>query len=59
MNAWGRKILNIFNAFPMYETGLVRLFRTEYSQDYKHMKSMGYEINDMFVKNFLKARKVS
>lgn len=57
MIAWGRVVLNSLNGFSSRETGLVRLFRTEYSKDYKHFKSMGYEINDNFVKGFLRARK--
>lgn len=35
------------------ETPLVRMFRTEYSADYKRMKKTGYEITDENVRLIL------
>lgn len=57
MIAWGRMFNSAMHGISTSgETGLVRMFRIEYAKDYKHMKSMGYEINDSTVKAFLRAR---
>ena len=58
MIAWGKAIVGAMNGFNNEsETGLVRMFRVEYANEYRHLKQMGYEINDSFVKTFLKTRK--
>ena len=58
MIAWGRAIIGAMNGFKNEsESGLVRMFRVEYSKEYRQMKMMGYEINDNFVKTFLNTRK--
>jgi hypothetical protein len=60
MIAWGRMITSFFTGFNNdAETGLMRLFRIEYAEEYRHMKRMGYEINDINVKAFLETRKQS
>lgn len=60
MIAWGRMILNAMNGFrPAKETGLVRMFRVEYANEFHHLEKMGCEINDSFVKQFLSDRKYS
>lgn len=57
MIAWGKAIVHAMNGFhDTKETGLVRMFRTEYSKDYYWMKKQGVNINDKFVKNFLNVR---
>lgn len=35
------------------DTGLVRLFHTEFNRDYRYAKKHGALINDQFVKTFL------
>jgi len=58
MIAWGKAIVGAMNGFKNEsETGLVRMFRVEYANEYRHLKQMGYEINDSTVKAFLRARK--
>lgn len=60
MNAWGRIIMSAMNGFRKPDdTGLVRMFRIEYANEYRHMEKMGCEINDSFVKQFLLDRKQS
>lgn len=60
MIAWGRVFLNCLNGFrDTKETGLTRMFRTEYSKEYNWMQKNGCEINDDFVKQFLADRKHS
>ena len=60
MNAWGRIIMSAMNGFNRKDdTGLVRMFRIEYANEYRHMEKMGCEINDSFVKQFLADRKKS
>lgn len=57
MIAWGRMIMSAMNGFHNEaESGLVRMFRIEYGKEYRHMKKMGYQINDTTVKAFLKVR---
>ena len=60
MIAWGRAIIGAMNGFhDTRETGLVRMFRTEYSKEYYWMKKNGCEINDRTVRTFLDVRKKS
>ena len=60
MIAWGRMILSAMNGFnTSNDSGLVRMFRIEYANEYRHMEKMGCEINDSFVKQFLADRKQS
>ena len=60
MTAWGRMILMAISGFPSTkETGLTRMFRIEYGKEYEHLKNMGCEINDSFVKQFLADKKYS
>lgn len=60
MIAWGRAIIGAMNGFKdTKETGLTRMFRTEYSKEYQMMKRSGCEINDNFVRTFLDMRKHS
>lgn len=60
MIAWGRAIIGAMNGFPdTRETGLVRMFRTEYAKEYYWMKKNGCEINDSFVRTFLELRRKS
>lgn len=60
MIAWGRMIMSAMNGFSRKDdSGLVRMFRIEYSNEYRHMEKMGCEINDTFVKQFLADRKCS
>ena len=60
MIAWGRAIIGAMNGFPdSRESGLMRMFRTEYAKDYHWMKKNGCEINDNIVKNFLETRRKS
>jgi hypothetical protein len=57
MTAWGTILLNAINGFGNdSETGLVRLFRVEYSKEYQQLKKSGCEINDRFVKEYLNLR---
>lgn len=58
MIAWGRAIIGAMNGFKdMKETGLTRMFRTEYAKEYHLLRKNGYEINDNFVRTFLEMRK--
>ena len=58
MIAWGRAVIGAMNGFKnTEETGLTRMFRTEYAKEYLMMKKSGYEINDSFVRTFLNMRK--
>lgn len=57
MIAWGKAIVHAMNGFAdTKETGLTRMFRTEYAKEYRLMKKNGYEINDSFVRTFLDMR---
>lgn len=56
MFAWGRAFGSILENFNRGETALVRMFRIEYPQEYRHLKRNGCEINDRFVKDFLDVR---
>jgi hypothetical protein len=60
MIAWGRAVIGAMNGFKdTGETGLTRMFRTEYAKEYQMMRKSGYEINDNFVRTFLDMRKGS
>ena len=60
MIAWGRAVIHAMNGFPdSRESGLMRMFRTEYSKDYQWMRKNGCEINDRVVRTFLESRKKS
>ena len=60
MTAWGKVLMCAMNGFPdSRESGLVRMFRTEYGKEYRMMKKNGFAINDKFVKQFLEDRKNS
>ena len=60
MIAWGRAVIGAMNGFKdTGETGLTRMFRTEYSKDYQWMRKNGCEINDRFVRTFLETRRKS
>ena len=60
MIAWGKALLGAMNGFgDTRETGLIRMFRTEYSKEYYWMKKNGFEVTDSFVRTFLDARKKS
>lgn len=57
MIAWGKAMVHAMNGFAdTKETGLTRMFRTEYAKEYYLMKKNGYEINDKFVRTFLNLR---
>jgi hypothetical protein len=58
MIAWGRMILSAMDSFNRdNDSSLVRMFRVEYANEYRHMEKMGCEINDSFVRQFLIDRK--
>ena len=58
MIAWGRMILSALDSFNRdNDSSLVRMFRVEYANEYRHMEKMGCEINDSFVRQFLIDRK--
>ena len=60
MIAWGRAFISVlYNFGKPKESGLTRMFQTEYGKEYYWMKKNGYEINDNFVKMFLADRKNS
>ena len=56
MIAWGRAFGSVLHNFNQGETPLVRMFRIEYANEYRHMKRNGCEINDRFVKDFISLR---
>lgn len=58
MTAWGRMFLNAMNGFRNEsETGLVRMFRVEYSKEYLQLKRLGVQLDDAFVRQYLKTIK--
>lgn len=60
MIAWGKAFIAALNGLASTkETGLTRMFRTEYGKEYYNLKKNGYEIDDDFVKQFLADRKQS
>jgi hypothetical protein len=58
MIAWGRALQNMM-CFRDTESGLVRMFRTEYSKEYQHLRKQGTDIDDSFVRTFLELKKQS
>lgn len=55
MIAWGRAVVGAMNGFQNEsESGLVRMFRVEYAKEYYQMKRMGVQLDDAFVRQFLK-----
>lgn len=57
MKLWGKALFNAMNGFSdSRETGLMRMFRTEYGREYQWMKKNGVEVTDAFVKTFLADR---
>ena len=58
MTAWGKALFDTLNGFEEgRETGLVRMFRTEYNKEYHWMRKSGIPVTDKFVKTFLADRK--
>jgi hypothetical protein len=58
MIAWGRAFIAAINRLGEdKETGLMKMFRIEYSKEYHWMKKNGQEITDGFVKTFLEEKK--
>lgn len=57
MKAWGRALYDAMNGFSdARETGLVRMFRTEYGREYHWMRKNGVPVTDSFVRTFLADR---
>ena len=57
MIAWGKAIVHAMNGFQdTKETGLVRMFRTEYSKEYNWLRKQGMTVSDQFVRRFLDIR---
>ena len=57
MIAWGKALVHSINGFEdTKETGLVRMFRTEYSKEYNWLRKNGTTVNDQFVRTFLGMR---
>lgn len=58
MTAWGKALFDAMNGFgDSRETGLVRMFRTEYGREYHWMRKNGVAVTDNFVKTFLAERR--
>lgn len=38
------------------DSGLVRLFETEYNHEYRQLRKHGVDVNAQFVRDYLKAR---
>jgi hypothetical protein len=54
MIAWGKAIVHAMNGFnDSKETGLVRMFRTEYAREYYWLRKQGVAVNDQYVRRFL------
>ena len=57
MIAWGNAIVQAMNGFnDTKETGLVRMFRTEYAREYYWLRRQGTTVNDQFVRKYLGLR---
>ena len=55
MTAWGRMFYNAMSGFHNEsETGLVRMFRVEYAKEYLQLKRMGVQLNDVFVRQYIR-----
>jgi len=52
----GNSLLNMFRQ-ERSDTSLVRMFRVEYDKEYRWAKKAGVNINEDFVKQFLKDTK--
>lgn len=59
MTAWGRVFYNAMSGFNNEaETGLVRMFRIEYAKEYRQLKRMGAQLDDAFVRQYIRNLKV-
>jgi hypothetical protein len=59
MTAWGRMFYNAMSGFNNEaETGLVRMFRVEYAKEYRQLKKMGAQLDDAFVRQYIRNLKV-
>jgi hypothetical protein len=59
MTAWGRMCYNAMSGFNNEaETGLVRMFRVEYAKEYRQLKKMGAQLDDAFVRQYIRNLKV-
>ena len=59
MTAWGRMFYNAMSGFNNEsESGLVRMFRVEYTKEYLQLKRMGVQLNDVFVRQYIRNLKV-
>jgi hypothetical protein len=59
MTAWGRMFYNALSGFNCEsESGLVRMFRVEYTKEYLQLKRMGVQLNDVFVRQYIRNLKV-
>jgi hypothetical protein len=55
MTAWGRMFYNAMSGFNNEaETGLVRMFRVEYAKEYRQLKKMGAQLDDAFVRQYIR-----
>lgn len=55
MAAWGRMFFNAMSGFKNEaETGLVRMFRVEYAKEYRQLKKMGAQLDDAFVRQYIR-----
>ena len=58
MTAWGRMFYNAMMGFHNEsETGLVRMFRVEYAKEYRQLKRMGIQLDDAFVRQYIRTLK--
>lgn len=60
MTAWGRMIRDGFTmgGLSSAETPLMRMFRIEYSNEYRNMKRLGCDMSDATIRQFLATQKV-
>ena len=55
MTAWGRMLYNAIKGFHTEsDTGLVRMFRVEYAKEYSQLKKMGAQLDDAFVRQYIR-----
>jgi hypothetical protein len=55
MTAWGRMFYNAMSGFNNEaETGLVRMVRVEYAKEYRQLKRMGAQLDDAFVRQYIR-----
>ena len=59
MGSIGKTIIDqiVGQMFQSNNTGLIRLFETEYQKDYRHAIKSGAVITDDFVRSFLESNK--